>query len=778
MPIKSGFFRRVKLQLCYIEAPEVFRILLLLLFLPGWSSANQLENNPSPYLSLHANDPVDWYVWSKQTLDKAKSENKLLFVSVGYFACHWCHVMQRESFSDSDIAKKLNKHFVSVKVDRELNPVLDSRLMTFLQATTGRGGWPMNIILTPDGYSIVGMTYLPAEQFSNVLDRLVENWQEDRKQLEEAAREVDAIIAKQLNAEQFPVKNMRIADMQNAFLQQAMNIADELGGGFGDTMKFPSIPQLSAMLKINQKKADKKVDEFILLTLDKMIHSGLYDVIGGGFFRYTVDPDWQTPHFEKMLYTNAQMVQLYLLAADVYKRDGFRQIALNTLDFMHREMRGKDGAMITSLSAVDNKNVEGGYYLWSADELKKTLTEKEFQLASHAWNINRPATFEAGVLPISSNISADAEKGGQVGDTGEIIFENGKAIVKDTRYITNNLIGHFVKVVEGNLKEKDKVLAKVDKERRQALRRAHSATHLLFKALKEILGDHVKQAGSQVNPDRLRFDFTHFEKLSQEQIKKIEDLVYDWILKNLEVKVENLPLEDALKKGAVAQFEEKYGDIVRVVDIGGVSLELCGGTHVDRSGDIGCFKIISESSVASNVRRIEAYTGKKAFNYLREKDEKLNALANKLNVPKEKIFEKVDSLIEENKRLQNIIKDMNLKLVKNEILNAYNQAEKIGDVKLVLVRLEKVKPKEILSILDEIRSKEKVIFFVLSKLENRCAFVLASSKNLDLDLLKLLKEKLSSLKLKGGGRKDLVQGNAPCDLNLDKVKNLIKEFLK
>ena len=371
-----------------------------------------------------------------------------------------------------------------------------------------------------------------------------------------------------------------------------------------------------------------------------------------------------------------------------------------------------------------------------------------------------------------------AEKGGQVGDTGEIIFENGKAIVKDTRYITNNLIGHFVKVVEGNLKEKDKVLAKVDKERRQALRRAHSATHLLFKALKEILGDHVKQAGSQVNPDRLRFDFTHFEKLSQEQIKKIEDLVYDWILKNLEVKVENLPLEDALKKGAVAQFEEKYGDIVRVVDIGGVSLELCGGTHVDRSGDIGCFKIISESSVASNVRRIEAYTGKKAFNYLREKDEKLNALANKLNVPKEKIFEKVDSLIEENKRLQNIIKDMNLKLVKNEILNAYNQAEKIGDVKLVLVRLEKVKPKEILSILDEIRSKEKVIFFVLSKLENRCAFVLASSKNLDLDLLKLLKEKLSSLKLKGGGRKDLVQGNAPCDLNLDKVKNLIKEFLK
>ena len=388
----------------------MFRILLLLLFLPGWLAANQLENNPSPYLSLHANDPVDWHIWSKQTLDKAKKENKLLFVSVGYFACHWCHVMQRESFSDSDIAKKLNKHFVSVKVDRELNPVLDSRLMTFLQATTGRGGWPMNIILTPEGYSIVGMTYLPAEQFSNVLDHLVENWQQDRKQLEEAAREVDAIIAKQLNAEQFPVKNMRVVDMQNAFLQQAMNIADDLGGGFGDTMKFPSIPQLSAMIKINQKKANKKVDEFILLTLDKMIHSGLHDVIGGGFYRYTVDPDWQTPHFEKMLYTNSQMVQLYLLAADVYKRDDYRAIAFDTLDFMQREMRGKDGAMITSLSAVDNKNIEGGYYLWSIEELKNILTEKEFQLASKAWNINQSATLEAGVLPISNKMSADAEK--------------------------------------------------------------------------------------------------------------------------------------------------------------------------------------------------------------------------------------------------------------------------------------------------------------------------------------------------------------------------------
>jgi len=385
-------------------------LFLILLVVPLWLGANQLENNSSPYLALHANDPVDWRVWSRQVLDKAKKENKLLFVSVGYFACHWCHVMQRESFSDPGIAKKLNRNFVSVKVDRELNSVLDSRLMTFLQSTTGRGGWPMNIILTPDGYPVVGMTYLPPERFSSVLDLLVENWQKDRKQLQDAAREVDTIIAKQLNAEQLLVKDVEVANLQNAFLQQAMSIADELGGGFGNTTKFPSILQLSAMIKINRIKSDKKVDAFILLTLDKMIYSGLHDVIGHGFYRYTVDPDWQTPHFEKMLYTNAQMAQLYMLAADVYQRQDYRKTALNTLDFMQREMRGKDDAMITSLSAVDNKNIEGGYYLWQLDELEKTLTENELKLAEQAWSITQPVLLEGGVLPISSKISAGSEK--------------------------------------------------------------------------------------------------------------------------------------------------------------------------------------------------------------------------------------------------------------------------------------------------------------------------------------------------------------------------------
>ena len=388
--------------LCRVVVDMLRKFLFLLLLFPGVLFANQLVNHPSPYLALHGNDPVDWHVWSKETLDKAKRENKLLFVSVGYFACHWCHVMQRESFSDVAIAKKLNKHFIAVKVDRELNPVLDNRLMTFLQATTGRGGWPMNVILTPDRYPVAGMVYLPPERFSAVLDKMVEAWQEDRKQLEAAAREVDQVIAKQLNAEQFAVKDVRVADLQKAFLQAAMQRADELGGGFGDTMKFPSLPQLAAMIRINRKQKDKKVDQFIHLTLDKMVHSGLHDAIGHGFFRYTVDPDWQTPHFEKMLYTNAQMARLYLLAADVYQNAQYRQVAIDTLDFMQAEMRGKDDAMITSLSAVDDKNIEGGFYLWRQEELKKILTDDEFKLAVAAWNLDQTPTFEAGVLPVAN----------------------------------------------------------------------------------------------------------------------------------------------------------------------------------------------------------------------------------------------------------------------------------------------------------------------------------------------------------------------------------------
>lgn len=386
-------------------------VLFVILLFPLAAFSNELQNHPSPYLALHADDPVDWRTWSQRTVALAKKENKLIFISVGYFACHWCHVMQRESFSDTAVAASLNKRFLSVKVDRELNPELDDRLMTFLQATAGRGGWPMNIILTPEGYPIVGFTYLPTEQFMSTLDQIASKWSEDQKELSDAARKVDTLIAVQLNNAEMVQDDLVISDLASSFLDTAMTYADKLGGGFGETAKFPSVPQLLAMLNINQHLNRPDVDEFIQLTLDKMIYAGLYDVIGSGFFRYTVDPDWETPHFEKMLYTNSQLVNLYQQAASHYKREDYRIIARQTLDFMIADMMAENGAFITSLSAIDNHDVEGGYYLWQQDELKKILTEEELTLANTSWGMDADATFEAGRLPVKAK-SKDEDKTG------------------------------------------------------------------------------------------------------------------------------------------------------------------------------------------------------------------------------------------------------------------------------------------------------------------------------------------------------------------------------
>ena len=364
------------------------------------ASANQLTDHPSPYLALHGNDPVDWMPWSAEALEKAKKENKLLFISVGYYSCHWCHVMQRESFSNKAIAEKLNERFVSVKVDRELNPVLDQKLMTFLQSTSGRGGWPMNILLTPDGYPIVGITYLPASQFSHLLDQLISKWDEDNVQIQQAAEEVDGIIAAQLNSSQGVIEGATSADLVTQFVKQSMNMADELVGGFGKKNKFPSAPQLQMLSSYLKDNKNPEVEAFLQLTLKTMALSGLNDAVGDGFYRYTMDPNWQRPHFEKMLYTSAQLVPIYISAWNKWGDSLYRDTALRTLAFMSREMNGVGGGLIASLSAVDDKNIEGGYYLWNKKELQQLLTDEEYQLAISLWGIDQPSEYDEGNFPV------------------------------------------------------------------------------------------------------------------------------------------------------------------------------------------------------------------------------------------------------------------------------------------------------------------------------------------------------------------------------------------
>ena len=365
---------------------------------------NQLHRHPSPYLALHGDDPVAWQEWNAATVERARREGKLLYLSIGYFSCHWCHVMQRESYRNAAIARYLNEHVIPVKVDRELEPALDARLIEFAEKTRGMSGWPLNVFVTPDGHPLYATLYHPPEEFHKILVRIEQLWRNDRARLTELAR-IDAVVPQgpgkpEVNAAQARALAERVVD-------EALKGADNLQGGFGEQSKFPQSPQLAFLLARYEHKQEPRLKEFLLLTLDAMAVNGLQDHLGGGFFRYTVDPSWKTPHFEKMLYDNAQLARLYLDAARVFGRKDYRHIATRTLDFMLRELRAPSGAFIAALSALDDQGVEGGYYLWSAAELEKTLTPVELGVyRQHAGMIDA-APFESGYLPLRAMPAAE-----------------------------------------------------------------------------------------------------------------------------------------------------------------------------------------------------------------------------------------------------------------------------------------------------------------------------------------------------------------------------------
>lgn len=362
----------------------------LFVFMPFANSAD-LKGHPSPYLQLHTNDPVHWQVWGKDVLAQAKSQNKLVYLSIGYFSCHWCHVMQQESYSDTAVGEFLNKHFIPVKVDRELRPELDRRMIRFVEAVRGQAGWPLNVFITADGYPVTGFTYLPRDNFLAVLKNLNEKWQQGQ---EEISKQAKAYFQQTESSESrstlMTLPDEHYGKVVNAFVSQVMLIADELQGGFGESNKFPSYPQLNALLKIIREnpRIDPEVIKFVRLTLDTMASRHLMDHVNGGFFRYVTDPDWQTPHFEKMLYDNAQLASLYFDAASIWPGQGYADIGLRTVDFMHNFLADVSGGYNASLSAVDSNNVEGGAYYWTLKELKQLLNQSEFEYLSDAWDLD------------------------------------------------------------------------------------------------------------------------------------------------------------------------------------------------------------------------------------------------------------------------------------------------------------------------------------------------------------------------------------------------------
>ena len=400
-----------------IQVLKRIYLLLMISCLPFFSAnagEAALKDHPSPYLSMHSEDPVDWQLWGKDVLDRAKAENKLVYVSIGYFSCHWCHVMQKESYKDSDVGALLNKNFIAVKVDRELRPELDRRLIRFVEEVRGQAGWPLNVFVTPDGYPVTGFTYLPRDNFYQVLGQLNEQWLDRHEEIRTIAKQYfEQTESSETRSTLVTLKEGSKDKVSDIFVSQAMTIADELQGGFGKSMKFPSYPQINTLFKMIQANPDidSDVSDFVQLTLDSMASYHLMDHINNGFFRYSTDPDWQTPHFEKMLYDNAQLASLYLDAESLWPGKGYADIGLKTIDFMIKYLGDKSGGFNASLSAVDEHNIEGAGYLWSKKELQGILSETEFTHLQAIWNLDQVSVEEFQPNPLLGvGSSKDNEK--------------------------------------------------------------------------------------------------------------------------------------------------------------------------------------------------------------------------------------------------------------------------------------------------------------------------------------------------------------------------------
>ncbi|MGI8436688.1 MAG: thioredoxin domain-containing protein [Chthoniobacterales bacterium] len=344
--------------------------------------SNRLIHEKSPYLLQHAHNPVDWYPWGAEAFEKARKENKPIFLSIGYSTCHWCHVMEHESFENPVIAKILNDHFVAIKVDREERPDVDSVYMTFVQATTGSGGWPMSVWLTPDLKPFVGGTYLPPQQFTAALNKIADAWKNDRARIVASSDEILSTLQKAALTR--PNASVQLSDgiEQKAYAQLASAFDPEFGG-FGPAPKFPRPVIFNFLDRIYAAAPDSKDGkhalEMTLVTLRKMASGGIHDQLGGGFHRYSTDKFWHVPHFEKMLYDQAQLAVAYLNAFQITREPIFEQTARDILDYVRRDMTGPGGGFYSAedadslLLAGQPEHAEGAFYVWTKSEIDDAL---------------------------------------------------------------------------------------------------------------------------------------------------------------------------------------------------------------------------------------------------------------------------------------------------------------------------------------------------------------------------------------------------------------------
>ena len=392
---------------------------------------NYLIHEKSPYLLQHAYNPVNWYPWGSKAFEKAKKENKPIFLSIGYSTCHWCHVMEHESFENPEIAKILNDHFISIKVDREERPDLDQIYMAATQAMTGSGGWPMSVWLNHNLEPFYAGTYFPPDDrygrpgFPELLKRIHEAWVENRSKIDATAKNLGEALKKSIASRsgESSIPPSAIAEAYQHFRQTF----DAVHGGFGSAPKFPRAVQFPFLFRYYMATGDRHALDMALFTLRKMARGGIYDQLGGGFARYSVDAEWRVPHFEKMLYDNGQLLSIYTEAWQITHDGFYQQVARDIIRYIAREMTSKDGAFYSAEDA-DSDGEEGAFYVWTEKEVRLLLGDDAAQIVMTHYDFQPQGNFEHGknVLHNIYSIQETAQKTGKTETEVRKILEGAK----------------------------------------------------------------------------------------------------------------------------------------------------------------------------------------------------------------------------------------------------------------------------------------------------------------------------------------------------------------